>query len=116
MTSAAIDNFVASLGSPWQRSACESLLAAIRSADQPLSESLKWGNPYFSRHSAVLKWFVAKEWINVYFYRGHLMADPDGYFEPTENARMRTLRITEERTVPPSAFRELLGEAIRLDG
>ncbi len=91
------------------------MLAEIRSADGPLSESLKWGNPYFSRHSAVLKWFVAKDWINVYFYRGHLMADPNGYFEPTQNARMRTLRVTADRIVAPSAFRELLDQAIRLD-
>lgn len=70
------------------------MLVDIRALPVALAESIKWGNPYFEQRGAVVKWYVAKEWINVYFYKGHLLDDPQGVFELTDNCRMRTIKIT----------------------
>ncbi|MDJ0356664.1 DUF1801 domain-containing protein [Paenarthrobacter sp. PH39-S1] len=108
-----VDVFVEDLEG-WQRLAYPRLLSDIRSA-APFVEHIKWGNPYFEIDgSAVLKTFSAKEWINIYFFRGCELTDRAGLFEPTTNARMRTIRITPLTTLGHTAFRDLVERAALL--
>lgn len=108
-----VDRFVDDLVG-WQRVAYTQLLGGIRAA-APFGEHIKWGNPYFEIDgSAVLKTFCAKEWINVYFFRGRELDDPAGLFESTTNARMRTIRITSGTIIAQSAVRELVARAAQL--
>lgn len=110
----AVDQFVVSLPSDWQRIACAQLLEDIR-ASAHLTEHIKWGHPYFEADgSAVLKWFCAKEWINVYFFRGRELRDPHGLFEPSDNARMLTLKVTRGGDLDREAFCELVRDAAAL--
>lgn len=98
----------------WQRVSYAQLLSLIR-ATFPFGEHIKWGNPYFEiAGSAVMKTFCAKDWINVYFFRGCELADPDELFEATTNARMRTIRITSRTVLDPAPFRDLLARAVEL--
>lgn len=115
MTRSAVDGFVSALPAGWKRDCCVELLADIRALPTPLQESIKWGNPHFDRHGAVTKWYVAKDWINVYFYKGHLLDDPGRCFEPTANSRMRMIKIIESRSLNRAAFTALLRTAVDLN-
>lgn len=108
-----VDSFVEELEG-WQRVSYTQLLSAIRAA-APFGEHIKWGNPYFEIDgSAVVKTFCAKEWINVYFFRGRELRDPAGLFETTTNARMRTIKITPRTILEQAAVRDLLTRAVEL--
>ena len=76
--------------------------------------SIKWRNPFFSHNGAVLKWFVAKEWINVYFFKGSSLDDPAGLFIPTDNEEMRTIRLIETDKVPGKTIADLVRRAVAL--
>lgn len=115
MGRAQVDAFVAALDG-WKRQDCAGMVRIIRQLEEPLIESIKWGNPFFAGNAAVTKWFVAKEWINVYFYQGRRLADPLSLLEPSANARMRTMRLTPTRPLNPDGFEVLLRAAVSVDG
>ncbi|MEO7130531.1 MAG: DUF1801 domain-containing protein [Dermatophilaceae bacterium] len=109
-----VDRFVEALGEGWQRQACIDLLEDVRDA-ACLGEHIKWGHPYFEHDgAAVTKWFCAKGWINVYFFRGRELADPQGLFERSTNRRMLTVKVTPSRLLDRSAFRDLVRMAVAL--
>lgn len=108
-----VDTFVEHLDG-WQHPAYVQLLSEIRAAAR-FEEHIKWGNPYFDIDgAAVLKTFCAKQWINVYFFRGHELADRAGLCEPTTNVRVRTIRITSDSTLEQGAVRDLVMRAAEL--
>ncbi len=73
------------------------------------------GHPYFELHgNAVLKWYCAKAWINVYFFRGRELDDPDGLFEQSDNVKMLPIKITEGSSLEHDAFRQLVRAAAEL--
>lgn len=115
MKQADVDAFIDALRRPWQQRVCRELLTIIRACDPPLAESLKWGQPHFDGHGAVVKWYCATGWTNVIFYRGYLLDDVDGLFEPTDNAKMRTWRITPDQGVNGRGFDRLLDQAVEVD-
>jgi len=109
-----VDSFVTCLGQGWQRAACVQLLEDVR-ACAPFGEHVKWGNPYFELDgAAVLKWFCAKEWINVYFFRGRDLPDPRRLFQPSENSKMLTVKVTRTTDLDRAAFQDLVREAAAL--
>lgn len=109
-----VDRFVASLEPPWQREACVRLLEDVR-ATPGLGEHLKWGHPYFEYEgAAVTKWFCARDWVNVYFFRGRELPDPHGLFERSDNQRMLTIKVTVTRSLDRGAFRALVHSAVDL--
>ncbi|MFZ2501285.1 MAG: DUF1801 domain-containing protein [Nocardioides sp.] len=109
-----VDLFVEALGQSWQGQACAQLLEDVRDAAS-LAEHIKWGNPYFDYDgAAVTKWFCAKGWINVYFFRGRELADPQGLFEDSTNSRMLTVKVRPDRVLDRSAFRDLIRSAVAL--
>lgn len=108
-----VDSFVEALEG-WQRQACRQLLDDVREADC-FGEHIKWGHPYFDYDgTAVTKWFCAKAWINVYFFRGRELADPRGLFEQSTNRQMLTVKVTPDRVLDRNAFRDLVREAVVL--
>ena len=109
-----VDRFVAALGEGWHRQTCTQLLEDIRGV-ACLGEHIKWGHPYFDRDgAAVTKWFCAKDWINVYFFRGRELADPQGLFEQSGNSRMLTVKVTPGSVLDRKAFRSLVRDAVAL--
>lgn len=109
-----IDEYVAALDETWQRVTCQRLLLEIRDC-APFDERLKWGNPYFELHGrAVLKWYCAKAWVNVYFFRGRELADPRGHFEPSENVKMLPIKLSDGSSLDYDAFHQLVKAAAEL--
>ncbi len=109
-----VDGFVAALREDWQRRARMRLLEEIRAA-APFGEHIKWRHPYFDLEgAAVLKWFCAKDWINVYFFRGRELRDPHGLFQPSDNSKMLTVKVTQATDLDSVAFRELVRAAAAL--
>lgn len=95
-----IDGYLASLAAPWPQSPASAVVAAIRSAG-PLEESIKWGHPFFSlRGRAVVKVFTAREWIDVFFYRGADLLDPEGLLGFEGRSAMRRLQIGRDADTP----------------
>jgi hypothetical protein len=111
-----IERFIATRPADWQRNLCDRLLAAQRRVDMGIAEAIKWGNPYFSHDGrALLKWYCAKKWINVYFFRGVELADPDGLFIDTDNKAMRTIRLFDDSVLDEAGYRDLVARALALD-
>lgn len=111
-----VQNFIDNLPSDWQRKACQALLDVQQSVGSNIESAIKWQNPYFSYNGqALLKWYVAKDWINVYFFKGVQFDDPNGLFEETDNKTMRTIKLYRDSTLDEAAYRELVRAAVRLN-
>lgn len=109
----AFDEFLASLDSPWPRDTAASVVRALQ-RPTIVEESIKWGNPFFSLSGrAIAKIFVAREWINVYFYRGAELSDPDNLLGPEGNSAMTKLVVRHDEAVP-AGLRVLMNEAIEI--
>ncbi len=92
------------------------LLASQRPVSAGIDEALKWGNPYFSHNDrALLKWYCAKGWINIYFFRGTELADNAGLFIATDNKSMQTIRLFADSTLDEEEYRDLVGRAVALN-
>ena len=94
MSSAEVDAFVHGLDEEWKRRDCAAMVHIIRTLDVPLTESIKWGNPFFAGNKAV----------------------PRGLLEASDTARMRTMRLTGAAPLDAEGFGDLLRAAIALDG
>ena len=111
-----VDRYVDAVEPAWQREVCVQLLEDIR-ASAHLGEHIKWSHPYFEYEGdAVLKWFCARNWINVYFFRGRELPDPNGLFEQSDNQRMLTIKVRDIDDLDRSAFRDLVHAAVLLAG
>ncbi len=95
-----IDAYLESLDSPWPWSAASAAIDAIRSSG-PLDEAIKWGHPYFGLNGrAVVKIFVAREWLDVFFYQGAYLTDSTGLLGAAGSTSMRRLQIARNSDVP----------------
>lgn len=111
-----IRKFIAQLSSDWQRRQCGQLLEIQEQVNSDIEGSIKWGNPFFSYHGqALLKWYCAKEWINVYFYKGIDIPDPAHMFEETDNKTMRTVKLFADTKLDSKAYAELVKAALQLN-
>ena len=112
-----VEGFIHNLEPDWQQEVCRRLLASQRQVSDEIDEAIKWGNPYFSANGrALLKWYCAKGWINVYFFKGRELADPDGLFIETDNRSMRTIRLFGDPTLDEEGYRDLVRRALILNG
>ncbi len=97
----------------WQRDQCTQIITLIRKSSNEITESIKWKNPYFDLDGAFIKFFCAKEWVNVYFYKGYLLPDPVNLLEKTDNAKMRTLRLYPNKELSITAVEKLIASAVQ---
>ena len=107
-----IDTFIATLPD-WQKQQCLLALKVIRDSSSEIVESLKWGNPYFDLHGSFIKFFVAKDWVNIYFYKGYLLQSE--LFEPSDNTKMRTVKLYANKPFDIAEFTDLVNEAAKLN-
>jgi hypothetical protein len=111
-----IQQFIDNLSLNWQREVCQSLLELQQSVEPSVEGAIKWQNPYFSYNGqALLKWYCAKEWINVYFFKGIQLDDPHHLFEDTDNKAMRTIKLFVDTKLNTEAYKELVKEAVELN-
>ncbi len=110
-----VQNFIDNLAPDWQREACQLLLDTQQTTEPTIEGAIKWQNPYFSYNGqALLKWYCAKEWINVYFFKGMQLDDPHHLFEDTDNKAMRTIKLFADSKLNTEAYAELVKEAVVL--
>ncbi|WP_295825147.1 DUF1801 domain-containing protein [uncultured Microbacterium sp.] len=115
MTGPDVDRFLADAEQAWPSDALASIVATIRSAG-PFNEAIKWGHPYFSLNDrAVLKLYVARTWINVFYYRGAELKDPDVLLTGDGPSGMRRLRIYRDEDVPLGLIDRLTRAAVALE-
>lgn len=107
-----IDTFIAALPD-WQKEQCTLAAQVIRGSSSEITESLKWANPYFDLNGSFIKFFVAKDWVNIYFYKGYLLES--NIFEPSDNTRMRTVKMYADKTFDKTSFTMLVSEAVKLN-
>ena len=108
-----VDAYLESLDSSWPLSAASTVVSVIRSAG-PLDEAIKWGHPYFELNGrGVVKMFVAREWLDVFFYQGAHLDDPTFLLGPGGSSSMRRLQIARDTDVPPG-LAGLVREAVAL--
>lgn len=107
-----VEDFIEQLPNVWQKQKCHELLAVIQESSGNIEASIKWKNPYFAfKGKALLKWYCANDWINVYFFRGSELKDPSGLFIETDNKKMHTIKIYAETTIDCKAYLEIIEQA-----
>ena len=97
----------------WQQQLARDVLVTIRTQAPDAVESIKWGNPYFDLHGGFIKLYAAHDWINIYFYKGYLLKSD--LFEKSDNERMRTIKLYQDTQLDTTVFKELVGEAAKLN-
>lgn len=103
MTDSPLDTYLAETARPWPYAALHAIITAVR-ASADLDESIKWDQPYFSMNEhAVLKLYAAREWINLFYYRGAELPDPDGQLTGEGSSRMRRQRVHRDNPDLPLA-------------
>lgn len=110
-----VDEFIQRIEEEWKKAFCEKFVTELRMLAPDIEESIKWKNPYFSLNGALLKFFVAKSWIDVFVYRGRELDSFQDLFYPDDNSKMRAIKIFEETPVEWQQIRSLLVAAIGLN-
>ncbi len=113
MSVESVDDFIAGLV-PWQREAAEELRALIESAAPALSEGIKWSQPVFELDGPVCYIQSHEQNINLGFWRGVELSDPQGLLEGT-GKKMRHVKIRKGEDIPTSALTALVQQAVELD-
>ncbi|PWJ53279.1 protein of unknown function (DU1801) [Quadrisphaera granulorum] len=114
MTSADVDRYLAGLTTPWPAEAAKAAVAAIRTGGK-FEEAIKWSHPYFACSGrAVLKLHVARGWINIFFYRGAELNDPDHLLSNGGTSGMRRLRLERDAPLPVVQIQELSRQAANI--
>jgi hypothetical protein len=110
-----VDNFIKNLKTEWQKKTCKELVKRIREIKPKFNEYIKWKNPYFENNGAVLKFFVAKNWIDIFFYRGYELIEFQDMFRTDDNNKMRGIKIEREDSFNYDRFEKMLKKAVELN-
>lgn len=104
--------------SDWKQRALRRLRNIIHDADPDITETIKWGAPYFEHAGGVAWVFCANEWIHLNFRHGALLESGHNRFEPTDNIANRTIKIREDEPLPADIIHRLIKQAVQnnIDG
>ena len=111
-----IDAFIRSQPAPWPQERLAHIVEEIRRRGS-LDESIKWGNPFFAvNNRSVVKLFVARDWINVFFYRGAELTDTDHLLASEGRSAMRRIRVQPDASAAlDTSIGDLTRQAIALE-
>ena len=90
-----------------------SLRSLIKEAAPELTESLKWGYPSYSGKTNVCYLAAQKNHLNLGFYNGSQLPDPEKLLEGT-GAQMRHIKIRKGADIKQNPFREMIKAAATL--
>ena len=113
-----IDEYIASLETPWQREACTVLRDLIRQADPEITEEIKWNAPYFEHAGGVTWMFCATDWVHFSFPKGTLLDAPEGTWEEgadTASKGKRTMKFRENQPIPDELIINLVKQAVEVN-
>jgi len=86
------------------------LLSLIKTTAPELQESIKWGMPSYGGKSNVCYLAPQKNHVNLGFYEGGLLVDPDKLLEGT-GAKMRHIKIRTLKDIREKPLAALIREA-----
>ncbi len=111
-TNAEVDAFVAKLKPPNKElaKALRKLVLEI----SPMEEAVKWGFPHYSQNGGVCAIIPYKDHVNLEFYRGTELDDPNGLLEGT-GKKLRHVKIRKLEDIKTDVLKELLLEAVKLN-
>ena len=111
MSASPLDTYLSAAERPWPHTALATIITAIR-AGANFEESIKWGQPYFAVNGrAVVKLYAARDWINLFYYRGSELPDPAGLLVGNGASSMRRQRFYRNDTYLPVTEIERLARA-----
>ncbi len=111
----AIDAYIAK-APEFARKICEKIAGLIRKAAPELRAEMKWNCPVWSGKAMVVGLGAFKAHVNLHFFKGALVPDPDGLLAHGEgNASSRTMKFTAESEVPLKGIEKLLRAAVKVD-
>jgi len=108
----AVDDYIARLPAPQQEIAV-ALRALIRKAAPKLVETVKWGHPCYVGGEKVCSIVAYTDHVNLAFFRGADLADPEGLLEGT-GKEMRHVKLRTVEGIPKKAVSALVKGAARL--
>jgi hypothetical protein len=116
-----IDNRIKEL-SDWRGQALAKVRRLIHEADPEVIEEWKWatankpGVPVWEHKGIICTGESYKDHLKLTFLRGSMLDDPSGLFPNYEGAGRRAIDIYEGTQFDESAFKELIREAVALNG
>ena len=99
---------------PSLREIAQTLRLLVLQAVPDVSESIKWGAPCYERSGKVCYLAANKGYINLGFFNGAGLNNPDGLIEGT-GAKMRHVKVRKPEDIRPEVFAALVQEAVRLN-
>ncbi len=115
MTKAAktVDAYLGRLPPP-RLAVATALRELVRRAAPGLTETIKWGVPCYCGQGNVCGIMAHRDHVNLVFFRGAELADPEGLLEGTGKG-MRHIKVPAPTDLRMSAVTALVKEAARLD-
>ncbi|WP_100012322.1 DUF1801 domain-containing protein [Lentibacillus sediminis] len=83
-------------------------------SSETITEEIKWNMPCYLENGNVCYLQPAKAHVNLGFYHGASLQDPDSLLQGTGKT-MRHIRIKNPKDIQPEKFTALIQEAIRLN-
>ena len=112
-TKKTVDLYISELVSE-KRQMAEALRRIIRTADPELRETIKWGNPTYTKNGNVCYIAQAGDHMNFGFYKGVALSNPDGIIEGTGKG-LRHIKVRSMDDILPERFAGLVREAVGLN-
>ena len=108
-----VDEYIAGVEG-WKQEILSHYRTVIREAAPEADEAIKWAQPVFSDNGPAVYLRAFKNHVNLGFWRGASLNDPDGWIE-TGGDKMGHIKITEENRPPDVYVAELVRQAVELN-
>lgn len=112
-TKKTVDTYISEL-TPAKRRMAEALREPVLAADPKLQESVKWGNPAYTKNGNVCYIAQAGDHMNLGFFQGAKLTDPEGHIEGTGKG-MRHIKIRSLDDISQPQFSSWVREAVALN-
>jgi len=99
---------------PGLRTVARTLRKLILMAAPNLSESIKWGNPYYERGGRVCYLASTDKYVSLGFFNGAGLSDPAGRIEGT-GKKMRHVKVRSLEGIEAEQFMAWVREAVVLN-
>ena len=92
------------------------LQKVMRQVKPPLTETMKWSNPHWDHHGILCGMSAFKGHVNLTFWRGNVIEDPDGLFEQVGRSEMGYRRLRSVGDLPSErVLLKYVRQAMRLN-
>ena len=98
-----------------QREIALALRKLILGAAPGIDETIKWGNPSYSKNGSVAGIMAAKAHVSLFLPHGPRLKDPKGRLEGS-GKMMRSIKIRDVKEIPASDVKRWVKEGIALHG